>query len=160
MDKRVFWSSKSPRAEYHAVVFEHAAFTGPFRLAANQFAEVTLGGEVHMPAPMTIKPPDQSSEAQPRMTVAFPRQVVGREFKQQLARVTESGSREPIIVTHAIYLGDTDAPQLTWTLYVSDASGVAFNAETVQVTATEDNPMRRAVAPIYTPDTFTGLEIL
>jgi hypothetical protein len=159
MDKAVFWSTKSPLPEYHAVVFAHPAF-GQFRLVANQFAEVTLGGLVHTPAPMTIRPPDQTSDAQPRMTMSFPRQVVGRDFKRQLKLVTASGSREPIVVTHSIYLGSTDAPQVTWRLYVSDAGGVAFNSDTVQVTATDDNPMRRAVAPIYDPAVFTGLELI
>jgi hypothetical protein len=30
----------------------------------------------------------------------------------------------------------------------------------VQVVATEDNIMRRSAAPIYTPDQFTGLELI
>jgi len=159
MDKREFWSSKSPLPEFHSVTFTHPAI-GPFRLVANQFAPVTLGGFEHTPAPMTIKPPDQSSNAQARLTMAFPRQVVGREFKRQLALIVASGSREPISVTYAIYLGDTAVPQLTWSLYVGDASGVQFTADAVQVVATDSNPMRRAVGPIYDPSVFTGLEIL
>lgn len=161
MDKRTFWSTKSPLPEFHAVVFEHEAFDTPFRLVANQFEEVTLGGFVHTPAPMTVKDPDQAgNEAQPRLTITFPRQVVGRQFKQQLALIKASGSRAPIKVTHAVYLGATDAPQLTWVLYASDSNGVLFKADTVQVTATDDNPMRRAVAPIYDPAVFTGLELI
>ena len=160
MDKRVFWSTKSPRPEFHAVTFAHPSFEEPFRLVANQFAEVTLGGLVHNPAPMTIKRPDQTSDAQPRLQITFPRAVVGKQFREQLAIVTASGSREPITVTHDIYLGDTDVPQLSWTLYVSDANGVAFNAESVQVTATDSNPMRQAVAPVYDPAEYTGLELI
>ena len=160
MDKAVFWSTKSPLPEFHAITFSHPAMAVPFRLVANQFAAVTLAGHVHTPAPMTIKPPDQSSDAQPRMTLAFPRQVVGREFKRQLAIIVASGSREPITVTYAIYLGDTDAPQLSWDLYVSESSGITFSAESVQVVATDSNPMRRAVAPIYDPAVFTGLELI
>lgn len=160
MDKATFWASKSPLPEFHAVAFAHPSFEAPIRLVANQFAEVTLGGLVHTPAPMTIKRPDQTSDAQPRLQITFPRAVVGKQFREHLAIVTASGSRAPITVTHSIYLGDTDAPQLTWTLYVAEANGVAFNAESVQVTATDDNPMRRAVAPVYTPEEFTGLELL
>lgn len=160
MDKSTFWSTKSPRPEFHAVTFSHPSFDAPIRLVANQFADVTLGGLVHTPAPMTIKRPDQTSDAQPRLQITFPRAVVGKQFREQLAIVTASGSRAPITVTHSIYLGDTDAPQLTWTLYVSDANGVAFNAESVQVTATDSNPMRRAVAPVYDPAEYTGLELI
>ncbi len=160
MDKRTFWSTKSPLPEFHAVVFEHPEFEAPFRLVANQFAEVTLGGHVHTPCPMSIKPPDQKGDAQPKLTMSFPRQLVGRDFKRQLNRVTASGSREPIAVTYSIYLGVTDTPQVTWQLYAAESGGVAFNADSVQVSATDDNPMRRAVGLIYDPNVFTGLEQL
>lgn len=159
MDKATFWATKSPLAEYEAVVFDHPAFSAPIRLVANQFAEVTLDGEVHTPAPMTIKPPTQGAGgSSPKLTITFPRQVVGREFKQQLALIVEAGDRTPITVTYSLYLGVTSAPQVTWTLYASDAGGVAFSRDAVQVTATLDNPMRRAVAPVYLPEVFTGLQ--
>ena len=160
MDKATFWATKSPLPEFHAITFSHPAMSQPFRLVANQFADVTLGGEVHTPAPMTIKPPDQTGDSQPRLTMAFPRQVVGRTFKRELARIVDSGSRLPSDVTYEVYLGDTAAPQLTWQLYVSDASGVSFSADAVQVVATDSNPMRQAVAPIYDPAVYTGLELI
>jgi len=160
MDKAEFWSSKSPLPEWHAITFEHPAFEAPFRIAANQYAEVTLGGHVHQPAPMSTRPPDSKGDAQPKLTMAFPRQVVGREFKRQLRLVVASGSREPISVTYSIYLGETTAPQVVWHLYASDVGGVAFSQDSVQVTATDDNPMRRSVGLIYDPGVFTGLEIL
>lgn len=160
MDKREFWATKPTLAEYHGITFEHPAFDAPFRLVANQFSPVALAGEIHQPAPMSIKPPDQKSDTQARLTMTFPRQVVGREFKRQLRLIQASGSREPIRVTHSIYLGDTAAPQMTWQLYASDAGGVQFSADAVQVVATDDNPMRRSVAPIYDPSVFTGLELI
>lgn len=160
MDKREFWATKSPLPEYHAIVFEHPAFEAPFRLVANQFAPVGLGGHEHTPTPMTIKPPEQTGDAVARLTLAFPRQVVGREFKRQLKRIADAGSREPIRVTYAVFLDDLAAPALTWQLYASDVGGVTFSTESVQVTATDDNPMRRAVAPIYDPAVFTGLELI
>lgn len=160
MDKNEFWSTKSPLPEYHAIVFEHPAFAAPFRLVANKFQPVTLGGFVHEPSPMSISPPEQKNDAQPKMTLSFPRQFVGRQFKQQLALITASGSRAPITVTYAIYLGETATPKVTWRLYASDAAGVSFSADAVQVSASDDNIMRRSVAPIYTPDVFTGLELI
>ncbi|OGB69892.1 MAG: hypothetical protein A2486_05965 [Burkholderiales bacterium RIFOXYC12_FULL_65_23] len=160
MDKAQFWATKPPLAEYHSIVFEHPAFDAPFRLVANQFAEVTLGSHVHTPAPMSIKPPDQKSDTQAKLTMSFPRQVVGREFKRQLKLIQSSGSREPIRVTYAIYLGDTAAPQMTWQLYAAEAGGVQFSADAVQVTATDNNPMRMQAGVIYDPSVFTGLELI
>lgn len=153
-----FWACKSPLPEFHSITFSHPAFEAPIRLVANQFAAVTLGGYVHTPAPMTIKPPDQTGNAQAKLSMAFPRQVVGREFKRQL-KLT-AGSREPITVRYALYLDDLATPALTWNLYVSDAGGVSFTADSVQVVATDSNPMRRAVAQIYDPSIYTGLELI
>lgn len=158
MDRREFWSTKSPQPEYHGVTFEHPAFEAPFRLVANQFTPVTLGGKVYTPAPMTRQLPEQRGDATARLTLAFPRAVVGREFKRQLRRI--GGSRDPITVTYAVFLDDLTTPALTWRLYVAEAGGVTFTPEAVQVTATDDNPMRRAVAPIYEPAVFTGLELI
>lgn len=160
MDRREFWATKPPLAEYHAITFEHPAFEAPFRLVANQFTPVALGGHVHTPAPMTIKPPEARSDAQPRLQLAFPRQVVGREFRRQLRLIAAAGSRAPIAVTYALYLGSTDAPQMTWRLYAADAGGITLDAEAVQVVASDDNPMRRSAGLIYDPAAFTGLELL
>lgn len=160
MTKEEFWASKSPLAEYHAITFAHPSFTAPFRLVANQFAEVTLGGNVYTPAPMSITPPDQKSDAQPKLALVFPRQVVGREFKKQLQLIAASGSRAPISVTYDLYLGTTTAPQMSWQLYASEQGGIQFSTDGVQVTATDDNQMRRQVGVIYDPTVFTGLEIL
>ncbi len=160
MDKTEFYGTKRPLPEYHAITFTHPVFSSPIRLVANQFAEVTLAGNVYTPAPMTLKPPEQRSDAQARLTFAFPRAVVGRAFKQHLDQIAASGSTSPITVTYQIFLGDKITPELSWTLYVSDAGGVAFNAESVQVTAIDDNPMRRGVGVIYDPDVFDGLKEL
>lgn len=160
MDKATFWATKNPGPQYETVTFEHPAFDAPFRLVANEFAPITLGGQVYQPAPMTIQPPEQKSDTQPKLTLSFPRQVVGRAFKQQLAKIAAAGSREPIIVTYALFLGNSAAPALTWQLYASDAGGVAFNADTVQVNATDDNPMRLSCAPVYDPAIYTGLALL
>jgi hypothetical protein len=160
MDKRTFWASKSPRPEFHCVTFAHPAFDAPIRLVANQFAAVTVAGNTYQPVPMTIKPPEQKGDAQPKLSLSFPRQVVGREFKRQLSKVSALTTLEPITVLYAVYLDGVTEPAITWPLYVSDASGVAFNATSVTVTASDDNPMRRSVAPIYDPAIFTGLEVL
>ena len=160
MDKKQFWATKSPLPEFHAITFTHPSFDAPFRLVANQFEAVTLGGYVHTPAPMSITPPEQGNTAQPKLTMVFPRAVVGREFKRQLRLVQDSGSRAPISISYAVYLGDTTTPQITWELYASQDSGIAFSTDGVQVSATVDNPLRRNVSVIYDPSVFSGLEIL
>jgi hypothetical protein len=160
MDKAEFWSTKSPLPEYEAVTFSHPEFDAPFRLVANVFDEVTLNGNVHTPAAMTIKRPETNTDGQPKLILAFPRQVVGRQFKQQLALIAAAGSLDPIEVLFEVYTGDTAAPTVSWLMYASDQGGVLFNAESVQVTATLDNPMRRGVSVIYTPAVFTGLQTL
>lgn len=160
MDKREFWSTKNPGPQYRTVAFSHASFSATFRLVADVFASVTLGGDVYTPAPMRLKTPDQRGDAQPKLTISFPRQVVGRQFKQQLALVRASGSRVPIVVTYGLWLGEIDAPKVTWSAYIADKGGVSFNGDLVQVSATIDDPMRQSVAAIYLPETFTGLEAL
>ena len=158
MDRREYWSTKSPLPELHAVVFEHPSFAAPIRLVANVHAAVTLSGQVHTPAPMQIKPPETSSDGNPKLTLSFPRIVVGRQFKQQLALIVAAGSRAPIEVNYSVYTGDNTAPTVTWELYASEAGGISFSQDAVQVKASLDNPFQRQVAPVYLPETFTGLQ--
>lgn len=161
MDRAEFWATKARLAEYHAVTFEHPAFsTGPIRLVANQFEDVTLGGHVHTAAPMQVQPPEQKSGDLTRMSLAFPRPVVGRHFKQRLAEIQNSGSRQPIVVRYEVYLGDKSAPQMSWVLYASDKGGVTFGRDYVQVVAGDDNPMRLSASEIYDPEVFTGLQLI
>jgi hypothetical protein len=158
MDKAEFWSTKARAPQWETVAIAHPGFASTFRLVANVFEAVTLGGNEYTPVPMTIRPPDNGRDAQQRLTLAFPRQVVGRQFKQALTLI--AGSRDPIEVTYAVWLSDTDAPKVSWLMYASDQGGIAFDPQSVQITATLDNPMRRRAAPIYTPDEFPGLELL
>lgn len=160
MDKAEFWATKSPLAQYHAIVFDHAEFATPFRIVANQFDTVTLDGNAHLPVPMQIKAPDVGIDSTAPLTMAFPRQVVGRQFKAALALVAAAGSRDPVQVTYSVYLGVTSSPQITIVRYISDRAGVQFRGDVVQVQATVDNPMRRAPGLIYDPATFTGLELI
>lgn len=152
-----FWATKRRKARYDTITFEHPEFDAPFRLVANVFAEVTLGGDVYTPAPMDISPPAQNGDAQPRLTSTFPRAVVGRQFKQQLRLIEAAGSRDPIEVTYAIWLEDTDAPKVTWNLFAAENGGIRFSPDAVQVSASLDNPMQRSVALIYDPAIFSGL---
>ncbi len=159
MDKREYWTTKPPSPEYEALTFTHQAFSAPIRLVVDQFEPVTLAGNVHTPVPGQVKTPDQAG-GQVRLTLAFPRAVVGAEFKRQLRLVQASGSVAPITCGYALYLADTDAPEVTWELYVADQGGVTITPDAVQVVATDDNPMRRPASLIYDPATWTGLQVL
>jgi hypothetical protein len=156
MDKAEFWATKSAQPVYETVTFSHPSFTAPFRIVANKFATVMLGGNAYTPAPMQITHPEQRGDGQAKQTITFPRAVVGREFKRQLKLI--GGSRAPITITTGIWLGTELAR--SWVLYASDEGGVRFDTDAVQVVATIDNPMRRAIAPTYDPAVFTGLSIL
>lgn len=160
MDKRTFWTTKSPLPQYQTIGFEHPAFDAAFRLVANVFDPVTLGGLVYTPAPMTITPPEQSGNGTAKLTLSFPRVVVGREFKRQLRLIRASGSRAPIVVRYRTFLDDLSTPSVEWVLYASEQSGIAFGTEAVQVTATLDNPARRSSAVIYDPGVWTGLVLI
>lgn len=158
MDKREFWAQKPALPEYHAITFDHPDLAAPVRLVANQFAAVTLGGNSHAPVAMQLQPPDSRSDGNATLRMAFSRPVVGRQFKAALRTIAEAGSREPITVQYAVYLGDTSTPEITWDLYVAEAGGVTFRGDTVQVVATLDNPMRSDVSTIYDPTVYTGLQ--
>lgn len=159
MDKREYWTTKPPTPEYEALVFTHPSFSTPIRLVIDQFEPVTLGGNVHTPVPGQVKEPDQAA-GPVRMTITFPRAVVGAEFKRQVRLMQASGSAAPITCTYARYLGDTVAPEVTWELYVSDSGGITITPDAVQVVATDDNPMRRPAALLYDPAVWTGLQVL
>ncbi len=109
---------------------------------------------------MDIRPPKPGPNEVPKLIISFARQQVGREFKAQLRRIREAASREPIAVTYAVWLQDTDAPKRSLTLYASDQGGVSFDPSTVQVNATLDQLSRVSRAPIYEPAVFSGLELV
>lgn len=158
MDKKEFWAQKPSLPSYRTITFTHPVWATPVRLVSDVFAAVMLGGNSYTPAPMTIEPPAKNGDAGIVMTISLPRQVVGRQFKAKLQEVIAAGSREPIGILYAEWLGEIDAPKVTWPLFVADQQGVAFNSTTVQVRGSIDNPMRRNVAPIYDPAVFTGLQ--
>lgn len=153
-----FWATKRRRNRFDTVAFEHSLFAAPFRLVANVFSSVTLGGNAYTPVPMQIGDPKKNADGQPQLTVTFPRAVVGRQFKQALALI--SGSREPITVTRAIWLEDVDAPKVTWPMYAADNGGIRFGRDSVQVVARLDNPMLLSASLLYLPDVFVGLASL
>jgi hypothetical protein len=158
--ERQFWARKPVQTRYQTVAFSHPEFTATFRLVANEFFPVTLGGQVYNPVAMDVRAPQSGPGQQPKLVVSFARQQVGREFKAQLRLIRAAGSRQPVQVVYGVWLQDTDAPKRTWTLYADDRGGVSFDPVTVQVSATVDRLRRVARAPIYDPAVWTGLASL
>jgi hypothetical protein len=161
MTKQVFWSTKSRLAEYDTVEFDHDDFAAPIRLVANQFEDVTLGGNLHTACRMDVTPPEQSTDPTATMTISFPRIVVGRQFKTALRQITDAGRMSAIAVTYRHWIGtDLTTPVIEHQLWVSSEAGVVFNSDIVSVKATELNPMRSDVSIMYNPDIWTGLQQL
>ena len=158
--EREFWARKPVEVQYQTVVFSHPSFSAPQRLVFNEWSAVTLGGQVYTPVAGNIRPPVSGPGQQPKLTMSFARQQVGRQLKAQLRLVRAAGSREPVQALYAVWLQDTDAPKRSWGLYVDDRGGVSFDAQTVQISATVDRLRRVARAPVYDPALFTGLTLL
>ena len=158
MTPEQFWAQKSSLPEYLTVTFEHPEMGEPIRLVADQFAPVTINGNEYTPAPMAITPPEQTNDPIAKLRVSFPRAVVGREFKRRLKQISAGGRLTPIGVTYSHWIGsDLSAPVSSWLLYVDREAGIVFSPDTVQVTATDDNPLRLNCSEIYDPAVWTGL---
>lgn len=154
MSKETFWTQKPTTPEYWTITFYHAEF-GYIRLVANQYADVTLGGNVYTACGMQIQPPDQSRDPDPVLTVSFSRIAVGRQFKQALSQITIGGRLMPISVNFSRWAEGLTVE--SFDLYVADDSGVSFNNDGVQVKAVDDNSLRYDVSRIYNIEEYTGL---
>lgn len=158
MTPEEFWATKSTLAEYLTVTFEHPEMGAPIRLVADQFAPVVILGNEYTPAPMAITPPEQTNDPIAKLRVSFPRAVVGREFKRRLKQISIGGRLTPISVTYAHWIAaDLTVPASSWSLYVDREAGIVFGPDSVQVTATDDNPLRLNCSEIYDPAVWTGL---
>jgi len=160
MSKAEFWSTKRREPEFLTVQFDHASFDSPIRLVANEYGSVTLGGQTYTGAAMKITPPDQAKDPIASMSVSFPRPIVGREFLQRIRQIDESTIMQPVTVTFRHWITGSASPVTEYVLYASAEAGIAFQGGMVQVTATDQNPMRANVSAIYDVDIFTGLESL
>ena len=91
--EREFWARKPVEPRFQTATFTHPEFDAPVRLVANEWQPVLLGGQVFTPVAMDIRPPQSAPAQQPKLTLSFARQQVGREFKAQLRKIREAGSR-------------------------------------------------------------------
>lgn len=160
MSKAEFWSTKRREPEFVTIQFDHASFSEPVYLVANEWGKVTLGGIEYTGCPMKVVPPDQAKDPIASLTVSFPRPVVGRDFLQRIMAITESTIMQPVVVTFKHWITGSVAPVTEFVLYASAEDGIAFQGGVIQVTATDENPMRANVSMLYDVDVFTGLESL
>jgi hypothetical protein len=160
MDKAEFWTTKRREPEYMTIQFDHASFSAPVYLVANEWGVITLGGIDYTGCPMKITPPDQAKDPIASMTIAFPRPIVGREFLQRIEAMTEATIMQPITVTFRHWITGAALPVTEFVLFASPENGIAFQAGMVQVTATDENPMRADVSIVYDVDIWTGLQSL
>lgn len=156
MNKKEFWTTKVNKPEYFTVTYYHPDF-GYYRLVADQFDTVNLGGNDYRPTSMTINKPDIGKDPVSSFSVSFSRYVVGRELKQALNKVSTAGKFVPIKATYTHWTSPTDIA-FSIDLWVSDKGGITFNKESVTIKATDDNPMRMDISTIFTVEEFTGLE--
>lgn len=154
MTKEEFWTQKSSQPELWTITFYHVEF-GYIRLVANQFTDITIGGNVYQACAMQIQPPSQTKEPDPTLSVSFSRIHVGRQFKQALSQITIGGRLTPISVNFSRWIQGVAAE--SFDLFVADDSGISFNTDGVQVKAVDDNSLRYDVSRIYNIEEYSGL---
>lgn len=153
-----FYATKRKEAEFHCLTFDHPDFDAPIRLVFNQFADVTLNCNTYTATVGTVDTSTMEGET-PSISITFPRIVVGRDFKKQLKKITDSGRMSPISGTYEKFIPSVQlAPVRQRTLHVVENSGIAMNGSSVTVKLGEVNRLTKDVADLYDISIFTGLE--
>lgn len=164
LSQREFWTQKNPAEEFNTVTFDHPHFSEPIRLVLNKHEPKTLGGKVFKPVAGELNLPAQGSELIPKLDLRFSRVQIGDEFKQVINDMSPFDWQEKSVsVTFESYNSlSTDKPMHRYRLYTPE-SGIKFNRTTVQISATDDNPMilavpRNGINPVYTVEEYPGLK--
>lgn len=162
-EQREFFTQKNPAEEYDTITFNHPEFKEPVRLVLNQFKPLTFGGNEFIPVAAKINLPDQGSELTPKLSLQFSRINIGDEFKKVINSITPFGWQYPISMLYEQYNElSIDKSTQRYSLYVSE-EGIKFNRTTVEISATDDNPMvlskprNTESNPIYTLEEYRGL---
>lgn len=161
-EQREFFTQKNPAEEYDTIIFNHPEFSQPVRLVLNQFKPFIFGGNEYIPVAAKVNYPSQGNDLIPKLTLQFSRIYVGDEFKKIINSITPFGWQKPISMVYEQYNAlSMDKPTSRYSLYVTK-NGIRFNRTSVQVTASDDNPMILAKPhyesnPIYTLEEYRGL---
>ena len=165
-------------AEALAIAYQPAAMLASI---ATQGTAATIGAESYMtalgamkaytiagarknggPVAAKVNYPSQGNDLIPKLTLQFSRIYVGDEFKKIINSITPFGWQKPISMVYEQYNAlSMDKPTNRYSLYVTE-NGIRFNRTSVQVTASDDNPMILAKPhyesnPIYTLEEYRGL---
>lgn len=155
--QRAFWSQKSPAAEFDTVTFEHPAFSEPIRLVANVYSDMTFGRLLYRACAMTLQKPEQGKDPISTASVKFSRPVVGDEFKEVIGKLNPFDWFTPITIRLQQFTElNMSVPIQDWTLYVTE-DGVRINPTTIQIQASDDNPMILNTSQVYDIERYPGL---
>lgn len=158
--QRAYWSQKNPSAEYDTITFTHPAFDEPIRLVANVYSDQTFNGQVYRACSMELKKPEQGKDPISSIDIKFSRPVIGDEFKTTISKLDPFDWFTPISMTLMQFTEiDRINPQQGWTLFVSE-DGIRINKDTIQIKASDDNPMILNSSQLYDTDRYPSLEYI
>lgn len=155
--QREFWSQKNPAAEFDTIIFTHPAFKEPVRLVANVYSDMTFQGVIYLACAMEVKKPEQGKDPVSSINVKFARPQVGDEFKSIIRQLDPFDWMTPITL-RLMQFSETDPNTATqdWSLFITE-DGIRLSRDTVEVQASDDNPMVMNTSQIYDLDTYPGL---
>lgn len=160
-EQRAFWSQKNPAAEFDTITFNHPAFSEPVRLVANVYSDMTFNGNEYRACSMEINKPEQGKDPVSSIGVKFARPQVGDEFKKIIRAMGPfDWLASPITLTLQQFTeDDMNSPIQDWTLYVTE-DGIRISRDTLEVQASDDNPMILNMSQVYDLDRYPGLSYM
>ena len=158
--QREYWTQKNPSNEYDTITFIHPAFDEPIRLVANEFNDQEFNGLIYRACAMEIKKPEQGKDPISSIDIKFPRPYVGDEFDRAISKLDPFDWLTSITMQLMMFTEmDRVNPTQNWTVFVSE-NGISTNKGTVQVKASDDNPMILNSSQTYETDRYPSLEFL
>lgn len=151
------WKERRPNyALIETVVFNHASFDSPYRVAANQFKDIVLGGDDYSPSSFTVTEDAQDGTASISMTVTF---ASGSEDVRTIMKKWRGLSRmAPISATYAIWENPGAGVAMSnYTLYVKN---ISMDSSSVTLSLSLTNPLTVGSSIVYKPDDYPGLRSL
>jgi hypothetical protein len=106
---------------------------------------------------MTLQKPEQGKDPISTASVKFSRPVVGDEFKEVIGKLNPFDWFTPITIRLQQFTElNMSVPIQDWTLYVTE-DGVRINPTTIQIQASDDNPMILNTSQVYDIERYPGL---
>jgi len=148
------WKERRPNyALIETVVFSHQSFSSPYRVATNQFSELTLGGNIYSPSSFTVTEDAQDGTASINMTVTF---VSGAEDVRSIMKKWRGMARmSPISATYEIW--EKPGAEFAMNYYTLYVKSITMDASNVTLTLSLTNPLTVGSNIIYKVDQYPGL---